>query len=260
VTAIHSIAGTLPAEPRLIRRAPFQAPHHTASAAALVGGGSGLARPGALSLAHHGVLFLDEAPLFGPRVLDGLRQPLEERWVTLVRAHGVTCFPAAVQLVLAANPCPCGAQVGAGCDCSSLVRRRYRARLSGPLLDRIDIQVTLQPLGAGALLDTTSTVESSAVVLARVVTARAASASRWRALGYETNAQVPGQALRSARFRPPNRATAGLVRMLETGALSARGFDRVLRVAWTIVDTDGRSSPTSDDVMEAAQLRLGEAL
>jgi magnesium chelatase family protein len=260
VTAIHSIAGTLPDKPRLIRRAPFQAPHHTASVAALVGGGSGLARPGALSLAHRGVLFLDEAPLFGPSVLDGLRQPLEEGWVTLVRAHGVTRYPAGVQLVLAANPCPCGTQVGAGCECSSLARRRYRARLSGPLLDRIDIQVTLQPLGAGALLDTTTTVESSAVVLTRVVGARAASARRWQSQGYETNAQVPGQVLRSTRFRPPSRATAGLVRMLETGALSARGFDRILRVAWSIVDRDGRTSPTADDVMEAAQLRLGEAL
>ena len=132
VTALHSIAGTLPAVPRLIRRPPFQAPHHTATAAALVGGGSGLARPGALSLAHLGVLFLDEAPHFGVSVLNALRQPLEDGSVTLARSQGSTRYPARIQLVLAANPCPCGAAQDANCACSPMARRTYFHRLSGP--------------------------------------------------------------------------------------------------------------------------------
>ncbi len=134
VTAVHSIAGTLPPGAPMIRRAPFQSPHHTASAAALVGGGPGIARPGALSLSHHGVLFLDEAPEFPARVLETLRQPLEDGAVTINRARGGTTYPARIQLVLAANPCPCAKPGGdVLCECPPQVRRRYLARLSGPL-------------------------------------------------------------------------------------------------------------------------------
>jgi magnesium chelatase family protein len=259
VTAIHSIAGLLPSAPQLIRRPPFQAPHHTASAAALVGGGSGLARPGALSLSHRGVLFLDEAPLFGPTVLDGLRQPLEEGTVTLARANGITCYPAAIQLVLAANPCPCGARTDLECECTALARRRYLARLSGPLIDRIDLRVTLNPVGAAALLDDAGPAESSATVLARVLAARAAAADRW-AGRYRTNAEVPGPVLRRPPYRLARDATAILTRHLDTGTLSARGYDRVLRLSWSIVDIDGRSSPTVGDVAEAIELRTGGLL
>jgi magnesium chelatase family protein len=259
VTAIHSIAGALPASPRLIRRPPFQAPHHSASAPALVGGGSGLARPGAISLAHRGVLFLDEAAELGPGVLNALRQPLEEGWVTLARAHGTTRYPAEVQLVIAANPCPCGTGNDVACTCSSLVRRRYLARLSGPLMDRIDLQVRLDPVGVASLVAEAGTAESSAAVLARVVAARTAAKARWRGMPFQLNSRAPGSVLRRPPYRLPSKVSADLVRRVDRGALSARGFDRVLRVAWSIADLDGRSRPSRDDVAEALQLRTGAA-
>ncbi|HEX6873652.1 MAG TPA: YifB family Mg chelatase-like AAA ATPase [Micromonosporaceae bacterium] len=258
VTAVHSIAGTLPAEPRLVRTPPFQAPHHTTSAAALVGGGSGLARPGALSLAHLGVLFLDEAPEFGPSVLNSLRQPLEDGWVTLMRSQGTTRYPARVQLVLAANPCPCGQAGVATCECTPLVRRRYLSRLSGPLMDRIDLRVQVQPVGAAALLGQAAAQETSADVRKRVLAARQAAADRWQALGYPANAEVPGRVLRCPPFRLPRTVTAELATRVDRGTLSARGYDRVLRIAWSIVDIDGRTSPSRADVDEAVQLRTGE--
>jgi magnesium chelatase family protein len=261
VTALHSIAGLLPATPRLIRRPPFQSPHHTASAAALVGGGSGVARPGAISLAHHGVLFLDEAPELRPHVLNALRQPIEDGFVVIARAQGSTTYPANFQLVLAANPCPCGAGRELACTCSSLVRRRYLARLSGPLMDRIDLQVYLNPVSAAALSGAAEKPpESSAQVAARVRQARAAAAARWSAAGhpFRLNAAAPGGVLRQRPFRLPARATEELGRLVDNGSLSARGYDRVLRIAWTIVDADGRDSPNRQDVAEAYELRVGD--
>jgi magnesium chelatase family protein len=260
VTAVHSIAGVLPPVPRLIRRPPFQAPHHTASAAALVGGGSGLARPGALSLAHLGVLFLDEAPHFRSDVLNALRQPLEEGWVTLARAQGSTRYPAEIQLVLAANPCPCGSGGTSGgphCTCTPVVRRTYLHRLSGPLLDRIDLRVNLAPVGSAALLANSPPAESSAEVLKRVIHAREAAQARWSAHGFTVNARAPGMVLRRPPFRLPVKATSTLARLLDLGLLSARGHDRVLRLAWTIVDIDGRSTPDAGDIDEALELRTG---
>ena len=161
VTAVHSVAGRLPQRGQLLRRPPFQAPHHTASVAALVGGGSGLAMPGAISLAHHGVLFLDEAPEFGGSALDGLRQPLEEGRVLLHRSHGSVSYPARFMLVLAANPCPCGGRSGE-CTCAPGQRRRYRMRLSGPLLDRVDIRLVVDPVTRSDLLAEPADRESSA--------------------------------------------------------------------------------------------------
>jgi Mg chelatase-related protein len=257
VTALHSIAGLLPAAPRLIRRPPFQAPHHTATAAALVGGGSRVVRPGAISLAHHGVLFLDEAPELKPHVLNALRQPLEDGFVLIARAQGSTKFPARVQLVLAANPCPCGIGAEADCSCTPLARRRYLGRLSGPLLDRIDLQVTLAPVTAAALAGPIDPPESSAAVLTRVVAARAAAAARWAGQAFEVNAEAPGRVLRTPPFRLPAATTAALTRDLERGTLSARGYDRILRVAWTIADLGGRTVPDKSDVDEARELRLG---
>jgi magnesium chelatase family protein len=258
VTALHSVAGALPARPRLIRRPPFQAPHHTATAAALVGGGSGLARPGALSLAHHGVLFLDEAPHFGVSVLNALRQPLEDGSVTLARAQGSTRYPARIQLILAANPCPCGSAQDTSCTCSPLARRTYFHRLSGPLLDRIDLRVRLEPVGAAALVNEPGTQESSAQVLKRVMAAREAAAQRWAGRGFTVNAHAPGALLRCPPFRLPNAVTRPLADRVDRGMLSARGYDRVLRLAWTIVDIDGRTSPDAGDVNEALNLRTGE--
>jgi len=257
VTALYSVAGVLPAAPRLIRRPPFQAPHHTATAPALVGGGSGLARPGAISLAHHGVLFLDEAPELRPHVLNALRQPLEDGFVLIARAQGSTRWPARVQLVMAANPCPCGVGNDVACTCTSVARRRYLGRLSGPLMDRIDLQVTLSPVSAAALAGHAGPPESSAGVLDRVVAARAVAAARWAGQAFDVNGDAPGSVLRGSRFRLPGAATTELTRRLEGGTLSARGYDRVLRIAWTIADLRGHTRPARSDVDEALQLRMG---
>jgi magnesium chelatase family protein len=260
VTAVHSIAGVLPPESPLVRRPPFQAPHHTATVAALVGGGSGIARPGAVSLSHRGVLFLDEAPEFSPSALDALRQPLEDGEIRLRRAAGETVYPARVQLVLAANPCPCARPGGDQlCDCSALVRRRYLSRLSGPLLDRIDLQVSLRPVGAAAMLDEFAGVECSESVAKRVLAARIAAADRWAAIGRVSNTAVPGPVLRRQPWRLPRSVSRVLVDALDSGRLSARGYDRVTRVAWTIADLDGRDRPTAADLAEALELREGTA-
>lgn len=257
VTAIHSVAGTLPNNASLIRRPPYQAPHHTSTVAALIGGGSTVIRPGAVSLAHHGVLFLDEAPEFSPSVLDALREPLENGEVWICRSAGTVRYPARVQMVMAANPCPCASPAGdQDCACSPLTRRRYLGRISGPLMDRIDLQVELLPVTAAQLMATSGQPESSAVVAERVRQARAAAVSRWsRAGGWRTNADVPGAVLRSRPWRLPRAVTASADRGLETGVLSARGYDRVIRLAWSIADLAGRDSPDPGDVNEAIFLR-----
>ncbi|WP_328461485.1 YifB family Mg chelatase-like AAA ATPase [Actinoplanes sp. NBC_00393] len=261
VTALQSIAGVLPPDGRLVRRPPFQAPHHSASLAALIGGGTGLGRPGALSLAHRGVLFLDEVPEMARTTLQALRQPLESGRVVLSRARGTTEFPARAQLVVAANPCPCASPAGDHvCSCSPIVRRRYLGRLSGPLLDRIDITLTVLPLTAAQLMGSSEPAESSVAVAARVARARAAAAQRWAGGGWRVNAEVPGPHLRRPPWRLPPRDTEILHRAMDRGRLSARGFDRILRLAWTVCDLDGRCSPNADDVSEAYQLRMGELL
>ncbi|RBY86291.1 YifB family Mg chelatase-like AAA ATPase [Blastococcus sp. TF02A-30] len=256
VTAIHSIAGTLASEAPLLSRPPFEAPHHSATMAALVGGGSGQIRPGALCRAHRGVLFLDEAPEFPRAVLDTLRQPLERGEVTISRASGAATFPCRAQLVLAANPCPCAGAAGdPACTCSALERRRYQSRLSGPLLDRIDLRVDLPPVTRAAWLDGLGEPEPTAAVAARVRAARAAAAERLAGTGLALNSQVPGRLLRG-RFAVPRSALRLAERALERGALSVRGFDRVQRVAWTMADLAGRAVPVADDVAEALGLRL----
>jgi magnesium chelatase family protein len=256
VTAIASIAGTLPPGAPLVTRPPFEAPHHSATMASLVGGGSGQIRPGALSRAHLGVLFLDEAPEFARTVLDTLRQPLERGEVTIHRAHGSATFPCRSQLVLAANPCPCASAAGdTACTCSPLERRRYQSRLSGPLLDRIDLRVTLPPVTRAAWLDGTGDPEPTAAVAERVRRARAVAAQRLAGTGLSLNSQVPGRLLRE-RWRPSRASVALAERALERGSLSVRGFDRVLRVAWTVADLAGRPVPSSDDVAEALGMRL----
>ncbi|MBA3523947.1 MAG: YifB family Mg chelatase-like AAA ATPase [Geodermatophilaceae bacterium] len=255
VTSIHSIAGVLPPGAPFLRRAPFESPHHTASTAAVVGGGSGLARPGAVSRAHRGVLFLDEAPEFATGVLDALRQPLESGRVTLHRSGGRTDYPAAFQLILAANPCPCASAAGdQACVCSSWTRRRYLSRLSGPLLDRIDLHVALLPVTRRALW-ADGEVESSAAVGERVRIARATAAARLAPTGLRRNAEVPGPALRR-EWRLPRPVMGSVDSALDRGLLSARGVDRVLRVAWTLADLAGVVSPGRDQVDEAMGLRL----
>ena len=212
-----------------------------------------------MSLAHRGVLFLDEAPEFSKGALEALRQPLENGRVQLSRSGGGTVYPARTQLVLAANPCPCAKPAGdAYCECSPLARRRYLGRLSGPLLDRIDVQVRLMPLRAAELMAAEGDAESSMTVAARVAAARQAAAERWAGLGRRLNAEVEGPHLRRPPWRLPAQATAELRKRLDSGSLSARGFDRVIRLAWTIADLDGRDRPDRDDVREAIQLRTGE--
>jgi magnesium chelatase family protein len=195
VTAVHSVAGLLSEHARLVRRPPLQAPHHTASVAALVGGGSHLARPGSISLAHHGVLFLDEAPEFSPRALDALRQPLETGRVVLSRGGGTVVYPARFQLILAANPCGCGQRAG-DCECAPQVRRRHQMRLSGPLMDRIDLRVQVEPVPHADLFQAAAAREDSATVAARVAGARTVAAARLAATPWTLNAQVPGSVLR----------------------------------------------------------------
>ncbi|CAN5530904.1 YifB family Mg chelatase-like AAA ATPase [soil metagenome] len=257
VSSVRSLAG-LPVGSGLSRRPPFEAPHHTASAASLVGGGSGLIRPGAAARASHGVLFLDEAPEFSPSVLDALRQPLESGIITIHRANGVAHFPGSFQLVLAANPCPCG-QYGARdseCTCPPQARRRYAGRLSGPLLDRVDIRfrvarITSAHERVGRELPRTSTAQARE----RVTVARALAAERLAATPWRLNSQVPGSWLRSTDARLTHTVTADIDRALERGGITMRGYDRILRLAWTICDLDGGVRPTSDHIGRALYLR-----
>jgi magnesium chelatase family protein len=256
VTALHSLAGWLQEGRGLVVRPPFVDPHHTASAAAIVGGGVGLPRPGAASMAHGGVLFLDEAPEFSARVLDALRQPLEDGSLVIHRSAGAARYPARFQLVLAANPCPCGRASGTGlsCTCTPMARRRYLSRLSGPLLDRVDLQVGVAPVTAAQLRDDVVS-ECTAVVAERVERARAAQSDRWSQRRWSLNAHAPGHVLRSSQFRPDPGVTRELDRAVERGALSMRGYDRVLRTSWTLADLAGRTAPSADDVLRAALLR-----
>jgi len=260
VATIHSVAGTLQASDGLSMRAPFEAPHHTATPAAIIGGGNGIPRPGAVSRAHHGVLFLDEAPEFSPRVLQTLRQPLETGCVTIHRTAGTASYPARFQMVLAANPCPCGRAYGKGvrCTCTPMARRRYYARLSGPLLDRVDLHVEVEAVH-GVTVGDGSCGEPSEVVAARVAEARRAQRERLEPFGWTLNAQVPGAWVRS-RIEQGSPIKSLLTQALDRGVLTMRGVDRVLRVAWTLADLAGREGPTMEDVDAAMALRTGLAL
>ena len=257
VTAVHSIAGLLGDPARLVRYAPLQAPHHTASVAALVGGGSHLARPGAISLAHCGILFLDEAPEFTSQALDALRQPLETGRVVLARGGGAVTYPARFQLVLAANPCACGHRER-DCICAPMVVRRHQQRLSGPLLDRIDLRVQVDPVPHADLFSPLVAPETTAVVAARVAAARVRTALRLAGTGWRLNAEVPGSILRRDPFMPPRAVTRQAEQLLDRGTLSARGFDRVLRLSWTLADLGERDMPSAADVAEALYFRTGQ--
>lgn len=255
-TAIHSVMGKLSPRDPLLRRPPFIAPHSGASAVALVGGGPATPRPGAVSLAHQGVLFLDECAEMSTSALDSLRTPLEEGEVRIARSDGISVFPARFQLVLAANDCPCGAARPDGCTCTPDARRRYGRALTGPLRDRIDIAARTLPVGSG--LFAVGEVEDTALVRQRVSTARKAAAHRWascpEANGALSNADVPGRVLRSLKALD-RRALLPLDRALAHGVLSARGVERCLRLAWTVADLEGSTTPTEVHVAEAMVLR-----
>jgi magnesium chelatase family protein len=255
VTAVHSVAGLLPPGAGLVGQRPFRAPHHTISDAALVGGGS-QPRPGEVSLAHHGVLFLDEMLEFSRHVLEVLRQPLEEGAVTIARAARTAVFPARFVLVGAMNPCPCGF---AGdpvrlCRCTPLQIARYRDKLSGPLRDRLDLTVEVPALPP-EMLDTAPNGESSDAVRRRVVAARERQRARYAAVGMRTNAELtPAMMARHAALDP------GAARVLRAAArkltLSARGYDRVRKVARTIADLAGLEEINADALAEALQFRM----
>ncbi|WP_329248617.1 YifB family Mg chelatase-like AAA ATPase [Streptomyces canus] len=258
VTAVHSVAGLLPPGKPLIDAAPYCAPHHSATMQALVGGGPGIARPGAVSLSHRGVLFLDETPEFNTQALDALRQPLEAGHVVIARSAGVVRFPARFLMVLAANPCPCGrfSQTDDFCECPPSAIRRYQARLSGPLLDRVDLRVQVDRVTRDQLAGRGARGESTAVVADRVRAARERAAARFAGSPWRTNSEVPGRELRSRWHAVPG-AMDEAERSLERGVLTARGLDRVLRVAWTVADLAGHDRPDATDVALALQLRTG---
>lgn len=256
VTSLTSLSGR--SLDGLVTRPPLESPHHTSSAAALVGGGSKIIRPGAAARAAHGVLFLDEAPEFPASVLDTLRQPLESGVITIHRASTVAHFPGRFQLVLAANPCPCG-QHGTSdiaCVCTSLARRRYLGRLSGPLLDRVDLQLRVNRVTTAAIrLAGEPSRETTASARLRVARAREVAAERLASTPWRTNAEVPGAWFRSGARRLPVAVTAPIDRALERGTLTMRGYDRVLRVAWTLADLDTASAPSADHIGRALFLR-----
>jgi magnesium chelatase family protein len=249
-TAIHSVAGLIPPGGGLLRERPFRAPHHTISDAALVGGGA-QPRPGEVSLAHHGVLFLDEMPEFSRHVLEVLRQPLEEGCVRIARAARTVVFPARFMLIGAMNPCPCGYLGDAvkACRCTIQQIARYGARLSGPLRDRIDLTVPVAALPARELQDAPQG-EPSAAIRDRVVAARTHQLARDGAL----NSRLQGRTLRDrVSFDEEGRQMIG--RAIAKLALSARGYDRVLRVARTIADLERADRVGAEHVAEALQFR-----
>ncbi|MFI9175250.1 YifB family Mg chelatase-like AAA ATPase [Streptomyces lincolnensis] len=258
VTAVHSVAGLLPPGKPLIDVAPYCAPHHSATMQALVGGGQGIARPGAVSLSHRGVLFLDETPEFNSQALDALRQPLEAGHVVIARSAGVVRFPARFLMVLAANPCPCGrfSVTNDLCECPPSAIRRYQARLSGPLLDRVDLRVEVDRVTRAELTGRAARGESTATVADRVREARARAAARLEGTPWRSNSEVPGRDLRT-RWHSVSGAMDEAERNLERGVLTARGIDRVLRVAWTVADLVGHDRPDATDVALALQLRTG---
>jgi magnesium chelatase family protein len=253
-TKIHSVAGTLPAGSGLLTRRPFRAPHHTLSNAALVGGGTP-PKPGEVSLAHHGVLFLDELPEFRRDTLEVLRQPMEDGVVTIARVTRTVTFPSRFTLAAALNPCPCGYFNDARreCLCSPIQISRYLAKISGPLLDRIDLQVEVPALSAEEIASTHAG-EASADIRARVDAARLLQHERFRRSPIQCNAEMTPRAMRRVcELDAPSRRL--LEQAMSRLALSARAYDRVLKVARTIADLAGSERIESAHLAEAIHYR-----
>ena len=259
-TSVHSVAGTLPPGTALMHHRPFRAPHHTISEVAMVGGGS-IPRPGEISLAHNGVLFLDELPEFDRRVLEALRQPLEEGRVTIARSARTSSFPARFMLVAAMNPCPCGflGDRRRACRCSDPQIQRYASRISGPLRDRIDLVVEVPAIGSSMRDDrTVNDRDTSAVIRARVVEARTRQQVRFGDARQRLNRQLEGGEL-NEYCRLDARSTHVLEAAIQKFCLSARGCDRVLRVSRTIADLADSQSISLQHVAEALQYRFSES-
>ena len=260
VSALHSVAGLLQDGSGLLRRPPWFAPHHTASGASVLGGGSGRVRPGQVSLAHHGVLFLDEFPHFRADVIESMREPLESGEVTITRGEESATYPARSLVVLAANPCPCGnyhGRAGASCECSEVQRHHYRRKLTGPILDRVDIWMEVRPQGPrrGSFAPPP---ESSAEVRARVERARLRQARRYRDCAWQLNSAVPGPVL-TERW-PLEPAAQRLVDTeLANGRLTRRGMTRVHRLAWTVADCAGVDRPGEHETRIALTLRSADS-
>jgi magnesium chelatase family protein len=253
VTRIHSIAGLLSEQGGLIRRPPFRAPHHSASSEGIIGGGKSL-RPGEVSLAHMGILFLDEAAEFKASLLQMLREPVEEGRVSIARAGSTVSFPADFQLVMAVNPCPCGnlGRPQSVCVCSGAEIRRYWQKLGGALLDRIDMRIPVRPVSAAAMQE--SGGESSAAIGRRVASAVAVQRERYHGLAFSRNSRlIPGIL---ERFCLPDHAgAAALAGALEKLSLSSRAYHSILKVARTIADLEGGTAIHRDHLLEAIQSR-----
>ena len=257
VSALHSVAGALPEGAGLLRRPPWFAPHHSASAASVLGGGTGRVRPGQVSLAHHGVLFLDEFPHFRSDVIEAMRQPLEAGEVTITRGEESATYPARSLVVLAATPCPCGnfhGLSGGSCECTEVQRQHYRRKLSGPVLDRVDIWMEVRPQGRRAAGPWGPQPESSADVRARVTEARQRQARRYRDRAWLLNSSCPGPALAEQWPLEPD-AQRLVDAELAAGSLTRRGLTRVQRLAWTVADCAGVSRPGVPEAGVALTLR-----
>ncbi len=254
ITRVYSAAGMLDPGAGLVHARPFRAPHHTITPAGMAG--NALLAPGELSLAHNGVLFLDEVAEFSRGVLELLRGPLEDRAIRLVRAAGTAQLPASISLVAAANPCPCGysGHPTRACVCTPAQVDRYRSRLSGPLMDRIDLQVWVQPLDSEALVSG-EPGESSASVRARVEAARRRQVARYGQGGPRCNAELQGDAIRDAA-RATRAAERALQAVLDKHGLSARGWARVLKLARTVADLEAVDRVDTDHVLEASAFRV----
>ena len=262
LTAIHSLCGALPAGAPVLVDPPFRAPHHTASRSGILGGGTGRVHPGEVSKAHHGVLFLDEFPLLPSDVVEALRQPLESGEITIARGDDEATYPAGGMLVLACNPCPCGAYSTRSrdheCRCSEVKRRAYRQKISGPIADRIDITRIVEP-EPQQLAPYDAPPETSATVAARVAAARERQRSRYAGARWSLNGHVPGPALRTDWPLDPQ-ATRQLDSAVYAGLLTRRGATRVHRVAWSVADLRGADRPGIEELSVALRLRRGEPL